>query len=572
MTKTRLFNIFLVVAIFVAAAGIWTATRPSHASQASTSTVTADNGTVLASVSASGTVQSAQQQNVNFSTAGTLTEVDVKVGDHVTAGQVLAKIDPTNAQNSLSVAQAQLTAAQEALAQAQSNAASPTTTAPTTPTTTTGHSSGDSSAVQPQLDRDKAALAPLQQTLTAARKSFDSATAALNDSLAFQQKCLANPATPPHGSVTCATVGTQVQIDSAAQRSAQAQVDSAGVAVNTQLAVIAADEGALSATSGSGAATGSASGAGSSQSYASNGGGSGGSSGVGSGAGSGSVAQLQATVTQDQINVDNAQKNLDGTTLTAPSDGTVASVSAAVGQTISGSGTSSASSSSASSGGGTGSSGGGGTGGSSGSGSASSSSTGSAGSSSGGFVVLTDLTSFQVQAGFAEGDATKLTLNQKAIVTFAALPNVQVQGEVTQIAPTATTVNNVVTYQATIGLDQNPTQLRPGMSATAQVVVGEADNVLKVPTSAVSGTGTTGRVTVVGADGSQTPTQVSVGLRGDTDVQIISGLGKGDQVQRSAVSTTGSGGSSPTGGGGNPRGGGGFGGGGIGGGGIGGRG
>jgi macrolide-specific efflux system membrane fusion protein len=77
-------------------------------------------GTVTSSVSASGTVQSASTANANFATSGTVTEIDVKVGDTVTAGQVLAKVNPTSAQEQLSAAQANLTSAQQSLSRAQS--------------------------------------------------------------------------------------------------------------------------------------------------------------------------------------------------------------------------------------------------------------------------------------------------------------------------------------------------------------------------------------------------------------------------------------------------------------------
>jgi macrolide-specific efflux system membrane fusion protein len=100
-----------------------------------TRTVTVEPGTVEATVTGTGTLVPTSQQNVDFLEPGQLTEVDVKVGDRVKAGQVLAKIDPApyqaalqQAQGSLQQAQAQLDAtlngnavqsAQHALAAAQ---------------------------------------------------------------------------------------------------------------------------------------------------------------------------------------------------------------------------------------------------------------------------------------------------------------------------------------------------------------------------------------------------------------------------------------------------------------------
>ena len=49
-------------------------------------------------MSASGSVQSASTATADFATSGTVTSIAVKVGDTVTKGQVLAKVDPTDAQ------------------------------------------------------------------------------------------------------------------------------------------------------------------------------------------------------------------------------------------------------------------------------------------------------------------------------------------------------------------------------------------------------------------------------------------------------------------------------------------
>src|SRR6266496_3698572 len=97
-----------------------TATTGASASRA----VPVSQGQVVSSVSASGSVQSAATAAANFVTAGTVTEIDVKVGDAVKKDQVLAKVSPTTAQEQLTAAQANLASAQQSLSRAQS-AASP---------------------------------------------------------------------------------------------------------------------------------------------------------------------------------------------------------------------------------------------------------------------------------------------------------------------------------------------------------------------------------------------------------------------------------------------------------------
>jgi HlyD family secretion protein len=85
-------------------------------------------GTVVVTASAAGTVQASATRGLSFSVAGTVTELDVKAGDMVNTGQVLAKIDDSDAQSQLASAQDALASAQNALAAAQL-AASPTPSA-----------------------------------------------------------------------------------------------------------------------------------------------------------------------------------------------------------------------------------------------------------------------------------------------------------------------------------------------------------------------------------------------------------------------------------------------------------
>jgi multidrug efflux pump subunit AcrA (membrane-fusion protein) len=88
-------------------------------------TVTAQLGTVQSTVSASGNISTAQSENVEFATSGTVTAVDVALGQKVNAGQVLATVDPGPAQAALTAAQDNLTAAQDNLAQAQAGGETP---------------------------------------------------------------------------------------------------------------------------------------------------------------------------------------------------------------------------------------------------------------------------------------------------------------------------------------------------------------------------------------------------------------------------------------------------------------
>jgi macrolide-specific efflux system membrane fusion protein len=134
---------------------------------------------------------------------------------------------------------------------------------------------------------------------------------------------------------------------------------------------------------------------------------------------------------------------------------------------------------------------------------------------------------------FSESDISKLKVGQAANITLNALAGVELGAHVTSISPVATTSSGVVSYNATLTLDQTDSKVKPGMSASASVIVGEAQGVT-VPNTAVTGTGSLATVTVL-SNGKQSKKQVVVGLRGDSRTQIVSGISAGNQL---VVTTT----------------------------------
>jgi multidrug efflux pump subunit AcrA (membrane-fusion protein) len=213
-----------------------------------------------------------------------------------------------------------------------------------------------------------------------------------------------------------------------------------------------------------------------------------------------------------QIALVNAQKAVGDTTLRAPIAGTVATVSGTVGTAESGGGNAAVTTSSSSS----------------------STATGSGGSSTG-FVTLTGLTGMQLVAGFAETDTVKLRVGQAATVTMDALPTTELAAHVIAIDGTATSSSGVVTYNVTFALDRSESGLKSGMTGNVDVVVGEADNVLHVPTAAVRGSGANATVSVLQA-GKQVSVPVVAGLQGDSSTAILSGLKANQSVVLPSVS------------------------------------
>lgn len=81
-------------------------------------------GTIQSTVTSSGTIEPASQASLNFAVPGTVTAVDVRAGQTVSAGQTLATIDTTALTEQLAAAQAQLTAANDRLASDEASGAS----------------------------------------------------------------------------------------------------------------------------------------------------------------------------------------------------------------------------------------------------------------------------------------------------------------------------------------------------------------------------------------------------------------------------------------------------------------
>ena len=104
-----------VVAIVVAALAVSEIGAPTSSARTSKEIVSAEQGVVQSTVTGSGNIAAGTDVSVNFNTSGTLQDVYVHVGQHVTGGQLLADLDPTAANLQLSQAQSQLTAAEDQL-------------------------------------------------------------------------------------------------------------------------------------------------------------------------------------------------------------------------------------------------------------------------------------------------------------------------------------------------------------------------------------------------------------------------------------------------------------------------
>jgi RND family efflux transporter MFP subunit len=153
---------------------------------------------------------------------------------------------------------------------------------------------------------------------------------------------------------------------------------------------------------------------------------------------------------------------------------------------------------------------------------------------------IVDTSVFALSASVNELDIPLVSVGQAATVTVDALSGRTLSGKVGTIAQSGTSQSGVVSYKVTVLVNApTGTQLRSGMSASAEVNVQEADHVLTVPSRAISGTTNNPTVTVMANDIQQTKNIVT-GMSDDTYTEVKSGLAEGDMivVAASGVSAT----------------------------------
>jgi multidrug efflux pump subunit AcrA (membrane-fusion protein) len=447
-------NYLLGVACVGAIVAAFLVVGPASGSQATvTRTAVAAQGVVQSTVSGSGNLQAASQLDLGFKTSGTVTNIHVSQGQHVTEGQLLATLNPESAEVALEQARASLQSAIADLAQEEENDGE----------TSTGQSSGGSTANTAYVASAPVASAPVSTT-TSTTSPHETATPKKHEA-----KQPENAAEARGSSSNSST--TSKPTESAATREAN-------------------------------------------------------------------IASARANVSSDKLTVQSAEQAVQNTKLYAPGDGTIVSLTGQVGETVSGGGTTKASSSnSSSSGSGTGATTTGSTsaagGAAAGSSSASKSSSSSSNSSSSSFATLSDLSSMQLVVALSESEIGSVKAGQPATVTIEALSGAKLAAHVSEVALLSTSSSGgAVSYDVTFQLHQLEAGLKVGMSATAEVVVKQAEGV-NVPTSAISG----GSVTVKRA-GKQVRQRVVTGLAGNTSTIILSGLKAGETVVLPAASAT----------------------------------
>ena len=178
------------------------------------------------------------------------------------------------------------------------------------------------------------------------------------------------------------------------------------------------------------------------------------------------------------------------------------------------------------------------------------------------FTIANDLTKMQIDTNVAEADVGAVEVGQDVDFTVDAFPQRIFHGKVVQVRNAPITVQNVVTYDTVIGVNNPDLKLKPGMTANVSILIAHRDNVLQVknaalryrpadpstletkPSAAKPG-GSPGqgqrdgggrrprggeRTVFILSGGKPKPVQIKTGISDGVVTEVTEGLKEGDQI------------------------------------------
>ncbi len=145
-------------------------------------------------------------------------------------------------------------------------------------------------------------------------------------------------------------------------------------------------------------------------------------------------------------------------------------------------------------------------------------------------VVVSDLTTLDVDVILDENDVTLVQEGQTAQVSVTALDGPAISGEIVAIAPTAQVKAGVSLYPVTVRLTPTEQAVRAGMTADVEIVTASWENVLTLPLRAIRIEGDESYVMLQTAEGEFKPRPVTLGVSAGGNVEIVAGLAEGEVI------------------------------------------
>lgn len=463
---------WLLVLAMVIAGGVVAYRFASQGRASSTveyDTVTAEQGDLISTVNASGTMEPEAEVLLVFKTPGRVAEVAVEPGQAVEAGDLIARLESDDlgialaqAEINLAIAQAQLAklkagasaedlaAAEASLSSAQASVVSAEAAA------ASAEAAYNDLVAGPSADQKQVAAANLERARILrdqAQAAYDQVASAPNigmlpQSLQLQQATVDyNAAQANYRQATSAP--TQAQL-----AAARAQIAQAKAAVTQAEAAVTSAQSNLER--------------------------------LRKGASQEDLAIAEGQVTQAQLAVQQARLAAENSELRAPIDGIVSQLNVKPGE-IATQATPAA--------------------------------------------TVTNIDQFHIKIQVDEIDIDKISEGQPVRIALDSAPEAAIAGHVDYIASTPTTPSNVVSYEVIVLIDDTDRPLRSGLSATASIVTEELRDVLVIPNRSIQIDRTSGRAFVEKlVDGAPVSVEVQLGARNEQQSQVLGGLQVGDQV------------------------------------------
>jgi HlyD family secretion protein len=467
---------WILVVIILAGAGVGyyyyrqTATTAEAASAAPLQTATVKRGNLVIEADGTGSVISENEVQLGFEVSGVLAQLNVAVGDEVKQGDVLAVSAPSDDAATL---QSKLTSARLSVLQAQQNLDD--LTSATANQVTLAQLQSDIATKQLTIIDDQSTLSELvaersvmngkrcdDETIADYQDAYDRAwNRWLSSAHILTSSEYKSLQTAEANLNWCISVYSQAEIDAK-----DADIASTQASIQLLQSQIAEDQA--------------------------------------------EIANLQSSSTSDSLDVqiaqaqlENSQANLEvveaesvTSTITAPFDGTILSISNSVGDDV---GTTK-------------------------------------------FITMADLSQPYLEVLMDETDLNNVGINYEVSVTFDALPDQTFTGHVVAINPSLSNAFSVTAIQTTVQLDTSsfvkPQNLPIGLSATVEVISAQAQNVLLVPVEALHALSAGNYAVFVMENGTPVLKTVEVGLMDYTYAEIKSGLNEGDVVTTGIVETS----------------------------------
>lgn len=154
------------------------------------------------------------------------------------------------------------------------------------------------------------------------------------------------------------------------------------------------------------------------------------------------------------------------------------------------------------------------------------------------FTIAQDLTKMQIDCNVSEADIGRVRKGQIVEFTVDAYPDTIFRGKVFQVRNAPITIQNVVTYDVVVKVDNPDLRLKPGMTANVSIIIEAKKDVLKIPNAAlrfrppeleikktIKGKG----VWII-ENGTPARKEIVIGVSDGSFTEVISGLREGDEV------------------------------------------